>query len=104
MQTGAVGSVQSADVVHCGATQVPVLEHTSLSEQPMTPSSPNDSHCSSVVQQDAGLCFVHATASTSPKNKNAVRMDSLSTAAPPGCAHKYYRDGYNESCAMSSAL
>jgi hypothetical protein len=43
MQTG-VGAAQSADVVHCGATQVPVAEQTSPSEQPITPSSPNCSH------------------------------------------------------------
>jgi hypothetical protein len=92
MQTGAVGSVQSAEVVHWGATQAPVLEQTSPSVQPITPSRPNCWHCSSVVQQAAGLCFVHAVASTSPKNTSVVRMDSLSTAAPPGCAHACYRN------------
>jgi hypothetical protein len=84
MQIGEPGDVQSADVEHCGITHAPFWSQIRSDLHAVTPSRPSALHCSAVVQQAFGLCFVQAAKPTSA-TKIKVRMPGLSAARDDSC-------------------
>ena len=78
-QIGVAGSVQSAEVVHCGATQAPFMSQTLPPLQlRIPPEMPNDWHSASLVQHASGLGRVHARAVASDTHtRSLIEIDVI---------------------------
>ncbi len=85
-QIGVSGDVQSADVVHCAATQVPIGSQALPASHGVMPSSPKLVHCSGLEQHEFGLCLVHAMDIASALAMRILNMHMVSTYPARSCA------------------